>query len=532
MKMMDAMEMAPNRKSPIMERYNTLAKVRDQFVNSGRTYSRMTLPWILPESGNRAPDDDQHGWQSTGARLCNHLANKIVTTLFPPNTSHFKAGLTDQSDALLKKIGVAKKDVTSLLSGIEDNAKKEADKLGASVARIEGAKHLVITGNVTMYTPLKGAKPLPGFKSKMQAIPLDKYVCRRDAHGNLLEFITVVKQFLKDYSPAMQLQIMASRSAKGPNKKAKEDETVELYTRAVYDNGLYKITQAADNFPVGEEQTIKPHLLPWNVLRWNKRHGSPYGGGLVEDYAGAFYKIEFLEAALAKGLILMADIKYLVKHGATLDIDEFVNADTGEVLQGASDDITVIQLEKYLDLTPIREVIKDTERQLGQAFLMNSANRRDAERVTTYELRLDAVEMEVSLGGIYSLFAEDWQRVEALCLISRLDTKLSEANIEPEIRTGLGALGKLDDLDKMYQFTEMLQLPASWPEGMQRAMKWTVYADDIAAKLSMKTPWLKTKEEMTAEQSEEQDRQLQLLAAQGAAKGIPNVMGEAASGGE
>jgi hypothetical protein len=509
-------------KSKIPKYYKEYASRRDLFVDAGRTFARQTLPWIMPESGQRVVGDDQHGWQSTGARLANHLSNKIVNTLFPASRSHFKATLLPQAKAALREIGYSEIDVAKHLSGIEDNAQEEASALSANVARVEAAKHLVIVGNVCVYTPNKKHDLSIWQEEKMQVIPLDKYVCKRDNNGFMIDFITIAEKKLKHFTPDMQMKIKA-----GSKKKYKKKDKVKIYTRARFCNGMYEITQSADTAPLGEKQTIHPLYLPWNVLRWNKRYGEDYGGGLVEDYSGEFHKLEVLNEALAKGMILLADIKYLVKTGAAVDIDELVASDTGEYLEGDIDEIGILQLEKTLDFRPLREVINETERTLGAAFLMQSANRRDAERVTTYELRLDANELEVTLGGIYSLLAEDWQKPEARIMIKRLDTSLDENVINPVITTGLAALGKLNDLDKLHQLTEFLQLPAAWPEPVQATVDWTIYTGTIAANISLDTPWLKTSEQVSQDQANNRQQQLEMIAAQGAAKGIPDLINKA-----
>lgn len=529
-KFQDAMVAGKAGRSVIKKLYDEYKTDRDKFLSPAEVFSRMTLPWILPEGGTRGEYDDQHGWQSIGARLLNHLSNKIANTLFPANKSYFKAELTPAALTGLLAEGFKGTDLNAHLAKIQDNARNEAEKLGAAVARIEASKHLLIGGNVCIYTPmLKSANSNYPFEDKMQVIPLSHYVCKRDNNSNLLDFITFQEKEVREFDPVTKLKLQAAANR---GKTYKLSEKIKVYTRAHLVKGMYEITQCVKDIPIGDKQLIHPFYLPWNCLIWNKRYGQHYGGGLVEDYAGSFFKLEFLNEALTKGLMLMADIKYLVKHGATLDIDELENSEMGDILAGNLEEIGVLQLEKYADFTPIREVVKETERELGSAFLLNSANRRDAERVTTYELRLDAQEMEVTLGGVYSMFAEDWQKPEARALIKRLDMRLNETVIEPTVSTGLNALGKLNDLDKMHQFTEFMQLPAAWPEPMQKAVKWSEYANQVADNLSLKTSWLKTATEVQADDEAEQNKQLQLMAAQGAANSIPDVTKGVMGGGK
>jgi hypothetical protein len=77
---------------------------------------------------------------------------------------------------------------------------------------------------------------------------------------------------------------------------------------------------------------------------------------------------------------------------------------------------------------------------------------------------------------------------------------LPKEDVIPQIVTGLAALGRTGDLDKIKQFTELMQLPQTWPPAVQERTKWDVYAREVAAGLSMKTPWMMSDEEWKAHQ--------------------------------
>jgi hypothetical protein len=91
---------------------------------------------------------------------------------------------------------------------------------------------------------------------------------------------------------------------------------------------------------------------------------------------------------------------------------------------------------------------------------------------------------------------------------------LPEEAYVPQIVTGLEALGRIGDLDKIKQFTEMMQLPQAWPIPVQERTKWDVYAKEVAAGLSMKMPWIMTDEEYQAKQQQQAKAQQEAMAAQ------------------
>lgn len=504
----------PNSTSDIPKLYTEMESERSPYLTAGREYSKMTVPYLLPMSLQRSQGANQHSFQGLGAQLVNHLSNKAVLTLFPPQRSFFKADLSDAAKKTLLDEGSSQVDLVAQLAAIEEKCIKVQSKIGFRVASTEGMKHLIVAGNVCLKLPIKG-------KGKMRAIPLSRYVVKRNLDDELTELILLDEKTLESFEPRVRAAILAT--PKG--KKFKPKDKINLYTRAsLKDDGFYEITQSANEIPVGQVSRLKADKLPWIVLRWNSCYGEAYGRGLVEDHAGDFFVMEFLSEARAKGMALMADIKYLVKPGGITDINHLVSSPAGEYIAGNLEDIGVLQLAKYADFTPISDALKDYERRLGQAFMMNSANRRDAERVTTYELRMDAHEMETSLGGIYSLFTETWQVPMAMLLMITVNAGLGNGMITPSILTGLEALGRVGDLEKLAQFSEMMVIPNNWPLPMQKRVKWGDYSRSISAAISLDTPWLMTDAEATAQAETEQKAALLQTGAEGLSKGLPNMM--------
>ena len=482
--------------SPISGRYLKLSTDRNPYLERGQDYSRMTLPYLLPEDTSRSGADNQSAHQSVGARALNHLTNKVVMTLFPPQRPFFRAGLSELAKSAMELEGSSEVDVTEMLVSIERNAMSEGAKLAIRTAMIEYYKHLGACGNCLLYFPETGSA---------QAIPLSNYVVKRNSKGELIELIVMEEDEFDSFDPVVQASIKAAAG----KKAYKEDDKVKLYTHSkLQKDGFFHIKQAAEDAPLGGEKLILPEKLPWIAGRWNTSHGEHYGRGLVEDMAGAFYALEFLSEARTKGMVLMADIKYIVKPGAVTDIQHLISSPSGEFISGNRDDITVLQLEKFADFTPIVEAIRDLEKQIGDTFLLSSASRRQAERVTAYELRQDALELETSLGGIYSNQAETTQKHSARLLLIRVDRAMGKDYIDPEILTGLESLGRAGDLDKIAQFGELISQTQTWPEPFQARIKWADFAQTIASGLSMKLPWVLTEVEF-AEKSKQQEQAAQ-----------------------
>jgi len=112
----------------------------------------------------------------------------------------------------------------------------------------------------------------------------------------------------------------------------------------------------------------------------------------------------------------------------------------------------------------------------------------------------------------------------ALLYLKRVGFPLPDGSVLPDIVTGLDAFGKAGELDKLNQFTEMMQLPQAWPEGVQARVKWDIYAREIAASLSMKLPFMMSDEEWQAKQEAQAQAQQQQTMGEAAVAAAPELV--------
>ena len=110
---------------------------------------------------------------------------------------------------------------------------------------------------------------------------------------------------------------------------------------------------------------------------------------------------------------------------------------------------------------------------MAYAFLLNTAIQRQAERVTAQEIRYMANELETAMGGIYSLLSQELQLPLVKLLMVRMGSKneipkLPKGSVEPTIITGVEALGRGNDLQKLREFVaEIGQLAQINPQIVQ-----------------------------------------------------------------
>ena len=499
-------------RSKIPKIWEKLSRERNEFLDRAKRYATLTLPYLMSEAGEQS--GSQNGWQGVGAQATNHLANKLAQVLFPPQRSFFRIDLTEKGEASIQEAGYKKTELASLFAVVENQAMKNLEARQFRPAMVEAFKQLLVAGTTMLFKPKTGS---------IQAIPMHHFVISRDTNGDILDIILLQEKALRTFDAATRADIEIARGA----QKCKPDEEIKLYTHATLDaDGMWIVRQSADDIPVGSESRVSVERLPFIVVTWKRAYGEAWGRPLCEDYSGDLFVIQFLSEAVARGAALMADIKYLIRPGAQTDVEHFVNSGTGEVITGVADDIHIVQLGKYADLTPVSAVLEEYRRRIGVVFMMESLVRRDAERVTAVEIQRDALELEQSLGGAYSLFATTMQAPIAMWALQETKSSFTKDKFDPVIITGIEALGRMAELDKLAQFSQFMGLPAQWPEAAQGALDWPEYISWVRGQISAELPFFKSKEQLEQEAAAAQQQQQDMMMQEGAAKAIPQMMKE------
>jgi hypothetical protein len=503
----------PGRKrSKIPKLWEKFSRERNEFLDRAKKNAVLTLPYLVEEASSQP--GSQNGWQGVGAQAVNHLANKLAQILFPPQRSFFRVDLTQKGEAEILKAGYKKTDLAGLFSVVETQAMKALDGRQFRPAMVETFKHLLVAGTALLYKPKSGS---------IQCVPMHHFVNSRDTNGDLMDIILLQEKQLRTFEPSVRAAIEAANRG----IKRKDEDDVKLYTHACYEgDGMWVVRQSVDDVPVGKESRVTSEKLPFIIVTWKRAYGESYGRPLCEDYSGDLFVIQFLSEAVARGAALMADIKYLIRPGSQTDIDHFVTSGTGEVITGVADDIHIVQLGKYADLTPVSAVLEEYRRRIGVVFMMESLVRRDAERVTAVEIQRDALELEQSLGGAYSLFATTLQGPLAMWALQETKSSFTKDKFDPVIITGIEALGRMAELDKLAQFSQFMTLPSTWPDYLQSEIKPDEYIKWVKGQISAEFPFFKTPEEKATEAQAQQQAQQEAMMTEGVAKSIPTLMKE------
>jgi len=508
----------------LSNRWRELCGKKNSIVNLAKEYARWTLPYMFPED-NTASVELQLAKDSIGAQAVNHLSNKVVSVLFPPQRMFFRlvvpeqmkqmatAAMAQQSPDLAQAKDAVEKSMVQVEESLLSSEKMASDYLDMVQYRpqaVNAAKLLIITGNALEYHPEN---------SPVQVFNLNDYCVQRDLSGQVIEIMTKQSKAFETFSPEVQEQLRM-RKEQGRKPYGAQDD-ICIYTQIKLENdGKFHVYQAGDNVWLDTEGVVfTKDKLPWIPLTWNLVTGEDYGRGLVGEYAGAFHAINVLSGALLNLAAIMGDIKFLVNPMSMVDIPELNRAPAGSYHSGKADDVTAIQTNKSNDVQFIASMIERYERQVAQAFLLNSALTRDAERVTAEEIRAQANELETSNGGIYSRLAGTWQVQLANIILDHIDFDLSSMGIKAKVITGMDSLSRTGELDNIRMFLADLGMLNAVPEDVRAAIDIPAFASVIGTNRQVEyQKFIKSAAQMQAERDAAIAQQQALMQQEGEMK--------------
>jgi len=414
----------------------------------------------MPPDGHSEVSKLPTPYQGIGARGVNNLASKLLLSLFPPNSPFFRLMVDDFTLQKMTQAQGMRAEVEKALNMIERSVQGEIETSAIRVSAFEAIKQLIVSGNVLLFLMPEGG---------MRVFKLSQYVVKRDPSGNVLEF--VVKECI---APDMLPDSVKTHAEK--NKPAGDTmKTVDLYTHVWRDGNVWRVRQEVKGMVVpGSKGTYPIEKSPWIVLRFTKIDGEDYGRGHVEEYLGDLISLEGLTKAIVEGAAAAAKVVFLVNPNGTTSMKTIAEAKNGAVKQGNANDVTVLQVQKYADFRVAQDTATAITQRLSFAFLLNTAIQRGGDRVTAEEIRYMAGELEDALGGVYSVLSQEFQLPLVTRIIFQMERqgrfpKLPKGMVRPTITTGLEALGRGHDLNKLNVFAQTAAQIASLPPEINKA---------------------------------------------------------------
>ena len=443
--------------------YEKLTTDRHNFLTRARDCSKYTIPTLIPPDGNSSGTKYYTPYQGIGARGVNNLASKLLLALLPPNSPFFRLQIDDFTLEQMTQQEGMRASVEEGLNKIERSVQSEIESGAIRVSGFEAMKHLLVGGNALLYLPDEGG---------MRVFPLEKYVVRRDPMGNVLDI--VVKESIA--KAALPKDIREVLPYEGTEKVTPQGSTkdVDLYTHVCLHDGKWKVYQEIKGQVVPKsEGTYPKDKSPWIPVRFTKVDGENYGRSYVEEYLGDVKSLEGLSQSIVEGSAAAAKVLFMVNPNGTTSQQSIAEAANGAIIEGNDQDVTVLQLNKFNDFRVALETSNKIEERLAFAFLLNSSVQRNGERVTAEEIRYMANELEAALGGIYSILSQEMQLPMVNRIMFSMERKkkmpvLPKGTVKPVIVTGIEALGRGNDMNKLQAFFQAASLMANLPPEINR----------------------------------------------------------------
>lgn len=474
-------------------RYLHLVTLRDPYLTRARECAALTIPSLIPPEGSNSTTKFKTPYQSIGARGVNTLASKLLLALLPPNSPFFRLTIDDFTLQELTQQEGMRAEVEQGLNKVERAVMNEIESSAIRTPTYAGLRHLLVAGNVLAYLPPKGG---------MKLFPLSSYVVKRDPMGNVLEHITVEK--IAPSAMSKELRAFAEATKSGT---ASDTKDYEVYTHVKRGTDKWHVHQEINGaiWPASVG-TYPLDRSAWIPLRFIAVDGEDYGRGFVEEYLGDLKSHEGLSKAILQAAAAAAKVLFLVRPNGTTSVKTLTQSESGDVKSGNSDDVSVLQVEKQADMRVALETRNQIQESLSYAFMLNTAIQRNGERVTAEEIRYMAQELEATLGGIYSTLSVEFQ----MPLVNRIMAQMEQAKklpalpkgvVKPTIVTGVEAIGRGNDLNKLSQF---LQGVAQVPEAIT-----AINVDDFVKRFGTSlgidmAGLVKSKEEMDAMRNQDQ----------------------------
>ena len=419
-----------------------LTSGRTQFLDTAVECSELTLPYLVKRDENSTGKRQLlQPYQSVGAKAVVTLAAKLMLAILPPQTAFFKLQVRD--DKLGQTLDPTMRSELDLsFSKIE---RLIMDYIAASSDRVvvhQALKHLIVSGNALIFMGKDGLKHYP----------LNRYVVERDGNGNVIEIVT------KELVSRKVLGISPPPTDSPNGEYGDTEDDAEVYTCVKMDesSGSWRWHQEVDDMILdGSQSTAPKNTSPWLVLRFNTVDGEDYGRGRVEEFIGDLRSLDGLSQSLVEGASVASKVVFLVSPSATTKPGTLAKAGNGAIIQGRPEDVGVVQVGKTADFATAANLAAQLEKRLLEAFLV--MNIRNAERVTAEEVRLTQLELEKSLGGLFSLLTVEFlvpylNRTLLILQRSNQIPRLPKDVVRPKIVAGINSLGRGQDREALTTF--------------------------------------------------------------------------------
>lgn len=504
----------------LAERFRLLDGRRQYRIELARKCSSLTIPSVLPPRGWSEDAALPQPYSSVASRGVTAMASRMLSALMPLNdTPFFKFGLKNGAEPT--------PEIKSYLETLSYQVYNKVVSQNLRENIFQALQHLIIVGDVLVVMD-------DDFSFKN--LRIDQYVLQRNVQGKVIEIIHL------EYYP---IEPDGAVDLLG--------EGIGMETRVGYDTVYcqYKLSEDEKTWFARKEDEEgevimegEYSILPIIPLRWYGVVGENYGRSHCEDILGDLSTLENYTQSHIEGMAASSTFWIGVDPSGLTEIDDISSANNGTFIPARTNDVFCLSPSQTLNpqIQATSAAVDGMRKEVSDAFLMTRGALPTGDRVTATAVRMIGSELETVLGGAFSAIARDLMEpiikrtVFVMLNNGDMDDRMYEqffdkdGTLNIEIVTGLQALSRDSDLQKLMQMGEMVRnLP---PQALQ-TFRWDSYAKALISSLGFDPRmWVKSEEQIMQEQQIAQQQamamQMQQQAGQAISNGVVNTAAQAA----
>tara|TARA_R100000655_G_scaffold30270_1_gene61058 strand:+ start:13943 stop:15571 length:1629 start_codon:yes stop_codon:yes gene_type:complete len=500
----------------LADRYRVLNSKRQRKLDHAREASRLTIPTILPPESHGEEDQLYTPYSSVPARGVTAMSSKMLSALIPLNEEpFFKFAIKDGVNPSVQ--------VNNYLESMADQVYNKIKSKNLREVVFLALQHLIITGDVLFVIE---------DDMSCRLIRLDNYVVRRDVVGNLKEIIFVEYELKEEDDDQLDMYSSFQAGSYAENKHGYNSVFVQCLYNEEDKIWYVKKEKEEEIFEEGEY-----NILPYIPLRWGYSVGDNYGRSHCEDILGDITALEAYSEALVESMAAGSAFWIAVDPAGITDIDDIAAAPNGTYVAARQQDVFTLTPSGTMNaqIQSTNQAVEIMRREIGRSFLLESASIPSGDRVTATAVRMIGTELETVLGGAFGSISRDLfvplvnRCVYVMIAEEAIDERLYEEFLEDgilsvDIVTGLQALSRDTDLNKLMQLGEMVR---NLPEQIAMMFKWDEYGKALVTALGFDSDnWVKNEAEVREQMMEQQ----QMMAAQQMQQQLTATAGQQVAG--
>lgn len=451
--------------------WEDMTRDRSAMMARKEAQAAATIPSTMPDSNYSSRTEAlTNGASSLGNQGATNIVNKLMLAMFAPGITFMKLDMPPKlKAAFLEQLQL---EDDSMLTDVMAEGEREAirvlEQSGSRPALYEGLAALVCVGDVLMDL---------SDTAVISFINLRDYAVERNRKGLVLRIV------FREITRVQDLEDEAEKEYRNAVPHCKPRDKVTVYTTVRYVRGMYRSTIWVEDVELGPRHSgkWKPENMPYRALTWRLPLGQDYGVSLAEDYSNDLGTHEVVSDALADGAVLAAQFRWACNPSGYTQPEDIEKGSNGDVIPADPKDLSLIFANMGTQLQSIVGIEEIYSRRIGRGFLMNTMVTRNSERTTAEEVKIQAIELEQSLGGVYSRQAIDMQGPISRWMLRKADINIRGTKIEPTIITGLDALSRSAELERLMGFLNDVTALSGIPTETREMLNEQPIISDMAA---------------------------------------------------